>query len=639
MNKKQKVMLVRIVITSILMVTLYFLPLEEIFPDEDIRRMAEAGLYFVPYLVIGYDILRKAVLCISHGDAFDENFLMAIATSGAMVIGEYEEGAAVMLFYQIGELFQSYAVGRSRRNITELMDIRPDYANIETDGEVRQVDPDEVEVGSLILVQPGERIPLDGVIESGNTNIDTRALTGESVPREAGEGDEVLSGCINMSGVIRVRTTKEADESTAAKIIDMVENAGAKKSRREKFITRFARVYTPIVCVLAVLLAVGVPVVRSFFIGIDPEWSIWIERALIMLVISCPCALVISIPLSFFGGIGGASANGILVKGSNYLEALAETKCVVFDKTGTLSKGVFEVTKVEPQGMSSEELIRYAAYAESFSKHPISLSLKKAYGKDIDKREVVDYEEISGHGVMAVVDGRKVAAGHKRLMAKLNINVENPDVPGTVIHVAVDEVYAGFIVISDVVKECSAAAIKGLRQEGVTKTVMLTGDTENTARAVAKELGLDMYRAELLPGNKVEEVEKLLAEKKGKEQLAFVGDGINDAPVLTRADVGIAMGALGSDAAIEAADIVIMDDDPARIPFAIQIARKTLAIVNQNIWLAIGVKVLCIILGAVGYANMWFAIFADVGVMVIAILNAIRALQVDKSGLLCAHGN
>lgn len=639
MNKKQKVMLIRIVITSILMVMLRFLPLEGIFPDENPRRMAEAGLYLIPYLVIGYDILRKAVLGIFHGDAFDENFLMAIATSGAMVIGEYEEGAAVMLFYQIGELFQSYAVGKSRRNITELMDIRPDYANIEKDGEVRQVDPDEVEVGSLILVQPGERIPLDGVIESGTTNIDARALTGESVPREAGEGDEVLSGCINMSGVIRVRTTKEADESTAAKIIDMVENAGAKKSRSEKFITRFAKVYTPIVCALAVLLAVGVPVIRSFFIGLAPEWSIWIERALIMLVISCPCALVISIPLSFFGGIGGASANGILVKGSNYLEALAETKCVVFDKTGTLSKGVFEVTKVEPQGMSSEELIRYAAYAESFSKHPISLSLKKAYGKDIDKREVVDYEEISGHGVMAVVDGRKVAAGHKRLMAKLNIDIENPDVPGTIIHVAVDEVYAGFIVISDVVKECSAAAIKGLKQEGVTKTVMLTGDTENTARAVAKELGLDMYRAELLPGNKVEEVEKLLAEKKGKEQLAFVGDGINDAPVLTRADVGIAMGALGSDAAIEAADIVIMDDDPARIPFAMQIARKTLAIVTQNIWLAIGVKVLCIILGAVGYANMWFAIFADVGVMVIAILNAVRALQVDKSGLLCAHGN
>lgn len=639
MNKKQKVMLIRIVITSILMVMLRFLPLEGIFPDENPRRMAEAGLYLIPYLVIGYDILRKAVLGIFHGDAFDENFLMAIATSGAMVIGEYEEGAAVMLFYQIGELFQSYAVGKSRRNITELMDIRPDYANIEKDGEVRQVDPDEVEVGSLILVQPGERIPLDGVIESGTTNIDARALTGESVPREAGEGDEVLSGCINMSGVIRVRTTKEADESTAAKIIDMVENAGAKKSRSEKFITRFAKVYTPIVCALAVLLAVGVPVIRSFFIGLAPEWSIWIERALIMLVISCPCALVISIPLSFFGGIGGASANGILVKGSNYLEALAETKCVVFDKTGTLSKGVFEVTKVEPQGMSSEELIRYVAYAESFSKHPISLSLKKAYGKDIDKREVVDYEEISGHGVMAVVDGRKVAAGHKRLMAKLNIDIENPDVPGTIIHVAVDEVYAGFIVISDVVKECSAAAIKGLKQEGVTKTVMLTGDTENTARAVAKELGLDMYRAELLPGNKVEEVEKLLAEKKGKEQLAFVGDGINDAPVLTRADVGIAMGALGSDAAIEAADIVIMDDDPARIPFAMQIARKTLAIVTQNIWLAIGVKVLCIILGAVGYANMWFAIFADVGVMVIAILNAVRALQVDKSGLLCAHGN
>lgn len=639
MNEKQKVMLVRIVITSILMVMLRFLPLEGIFPDENPRRMAEAGLYLIPYLVIGYDILRKAVLGIFHGDVFDENFLMAIATSGAMVIGEYEEGAAVMLFYQIGELFQSCAVGKSRRNITELMDIRPDYANIEEDGEIRQVDPDEVQAGSLILVQPGERIPLDGVIESGTSNIDTRALTGESVPREAGEGDEVLSGCINMSGVIRVRTTKEADESTAAKIIDMVENAGAKKSRSENFITRFARVYTPIVCYLAVLLAVGVPTVRGFFMGIAPEWSIWIERALIMLVISCPCALVISIPLSFFGGIGGASANGILVKGSNYLEALAETKCVVFDKTGTLTKGVFEVTKVEPQGVSREELIRYAAYAESFSKHPISLSLKKAYGKDIDKRDIDNYEEISGHGVMAVVDGRRVAAGHKRLMAKLNIDIENPDVQGTIIHVAVDEVYAGFIVISDAVKECSAAAIKGLKQEGVTKTVMLTGDTENTARAVAKELGLDMYRAELLPGNKVEEVEKLLADKKGKEQLAFVGDGINDAPVLTRADVGIAMGALGSDAAIEAADIVIMDDDPARIPFAMRIARKTLAIVTQNIWLAIGVKVLCIILGAVGYANMWFAIFADVGVMVIAILNAIRALQVDKSGLLCAHGN
>lgn len=639
MNNKQKVMLGRILITSILMVTLHFFPLEGGFPDENIRRMAEAGLYLIPYLVIGYDILRKAILGIFHGDVFDENFLMAIATTGAMVIGEYEEGSAVMLFYQIGELFQSYAVGKSRRNITELMDIRPDYANIEEDGEIKQIDPDEVEVGSLILVQPGERIPLDGIIESGTTTIDTRALTGESVPREAGEGDEALSGCINMSGVIRIRTTKEADESTAAKIIDMVENAGAKKSRSEKFITRFARVYTPIVCSLAVLLAVGAPIVRSFFMGIDPEWSIWFERALIMLVISCPCALVISIPLSFFGGIGGASANGILVKGSNYLEALAETKCVVFDKTGTLTKGVFEVTKVEPQGVSSEELIRYAAYAESFSKHPISLSLKKAYGKDIDKRDVDEYEEISGHGVMAVVDGRKVAAGHKRLMEKLNIKVASPEVPGTIIHVAVDAVYAGFIVVSDVVKECSAVAIKALKQAGVTKTVMLTGDTENTARAVVKELGIDMYRAELLPGNKVEEVEKLLADKKGKEQLAFVGDGINDAPVLTRADVGIAMGALGSDAAIEAADIVIMDDDPARIPFAMQIACKTLAIVTQNIWLAIGVKGLCIILGAVGYANMWFAIFADVGVMVIAILNAIRALQVDKSGLLCAHGN
>lgn len=639
MNKKQKVMLVRIIITSILMVTMHCLPLEGFFPAEDTRKLAEAGLYLIPYLVIGYDILRKAVLGIIHGEVFDENFLMAIATLGAMAIGEYEEGAAVMLFYQIGELFQSYAVGKSRRNITELMDIRPDCANIEEDGEIRQVDPDEVEVGSLILVQPGERIPIDGVIEKGTTNIDTRALTGESVPRTAREGDEVLSGCINMSGVIRVRTTREADESTAAKIIDLVENAGAKKSRSEKFITRFARVYTPIVCALAVLLAIGVPVIRSLFMGLDPQWSIWIERALIMLVISCPCALVISIPLSFFGGIGGASANGILVKGSNYLEALAETKCVVFDKTGTLTRGVFEVTRVEPKGMSREELIHYAACAESFSRHPISLSLKKAYGKDIDKRDVADYEEISGHGVMAMVDGHKVAAGHKRLMTRLDIDVENPAVPGTIIHVAVDGAYAGFIVISDVVKECSAAAIKGLKQEGVTKTVMLTGDTENTARAVAEELGLDMYRSELLPGHKVEEVEKLLADKKEKERLAFVGDGINDAPVLTRADVGIAMGALGSDAAIEAADIVIMDDDPARIPFAMQIARKTLAIVTQNIWLAIGIKVLCIILGAIGYANMWFAIFADVGVMIIAVLNAVRALQVDKSGLLCAHGN
>lgn len=639
MNKKQKAVLVRIIITSILMVTMHFLPLEGFFPDEDNRRLAEVGLYLIPYLVIGYDILRKAVLGIIHGEVFDENFLMAIATLGAMVIGEYEEGAAVMLFYQIGELFQSYAVGKSRRNITELMDIRPDCANIEEDGEIRQVDPDEVEVGSLILVQPGERIPIDGVIEKGTTNIDTRALTGESVPRTAREGDEVLSGCINMSGVIRVRTTKEADESTAAKIIDMVENAGAKKSRSEKFITRFARVYTPIVCALAVLLAIGVPVIRSLFMGLDPQWSVWIERALIMLVISCPCALVISIPLSFFGGIGGASANGILVKGSNYLEALAETKCVVFDKTGTLTRGVFEVTRVEPQDMSREELIHYAACAESFSRHPISLSLKKACGKDIDKRDVADYEEISGHGVMAVVEGHRVAAGNKRLMTRLDINVENPAVPGTIIHVAVDGAYAGFIVISDVVKECSAAAIKGLKQEGVTKTVMLTGDTENTARAVAEELGLDMYCSELLPGSKVEEVEKLLGAKRGKEQLAFVGDGINDAPVLTRADVGIAMGALGSDAAIEAADIVIMDDDPARIPFAMQIARKTLAIVTQNIWLAIGVKILCIILGAVGYANMWFAIFADVGVMVIAVLNAVRALRVDKSGLLCAHGN
>ncbi len=636
MNKKQKIMLVRIIITSIFMTTLSFLPFETLFPDESTRKMAEAGLYLIPYLIIGYDILRKAILGIVHGDVFDENFLMAIATTGAMALGEYEEGAAVMLFYQVGELFQSYAVGKSRRNITDLMDIRPDYANIEVDGEIQQVDPDEVEVGSVILIQPGEKVPLDGVIVSGTTNIDTRALTGESVPREAGEGDEVLSGCINMSGVIRVRTTKEADESTAAKIIDMVENAGARKSRSEKFITRFARVYTPIVCALAVLLAVGVPLVRGYAMGLAPEWSVWIERALIMLVISCPCALVISIPLSFFGGIGGASAQGILVKGSNYLEALADTKYVVFDKTGTLTKGVFEVTQVEPQGMSKDELVHFAAYAESYSKHPISLSLKKAYGKDINMKDVADYEEISGHGVMAMVDGRKVAAGHKRLMAKLDINVENPDVPGTIIHVAVDGKYAGYIVISDIIKDTSAAAIKGLKQAGVSKTVMLTGDTEITAKAVATTLGLDMYRSELLPSNKVEEVEKLLDSKKEKEQLAFVGDGINDAPVLTRADVGIAMGALGSDAAIEAADIVLMDDDPAKIPLAMRIARKTLGIVSQNIWMAIGVKVLCIILGAIGYANMWFAIFADVGVMVIAILNAIRALRVDTTGLVFA---
>ena len=636
MNKKQKIMLVRIIITSIFMTTLSFLPFETLFPDEGTRKMAEAGLYLIPYLIIGYDILRKAILGIVHGDVFDENFLMAIATTGAMALGEYEEGAAVMLFYQVGELFQSYAVGKSRRNITDLMDIRPDYANIEVDGEIQQVDPDEVEVGSVILIQPGEKVPLDGVIVSGTTNIDTRALTGESVPREAGEGDEVLSGCINMSGVIRVRTTKEADESTAAKIIDMVENAGARKSRSEKFITRFARVYTPIVCALAVLLAVGVPLVRGYAMGLAPEWSVWIERALIMLVISCPCALVISIPLSFFGGIGGASAQGILVKGSNYLEALADTKYVVFDKTGTLTKGVFEVTQVEPQGMSKDELVHFAAYAESYSKHPISLSLKKAYGKDINMKDVADYEEISGHGVMAMVDGRKVAAGHKRLMAKLDINVENPDVPGTIIHVAVDGKYAGYIVISDIIKDTSVAAIKGLKQSGVSKTVMLTGDTEITAKAVATTLGLDMYRSELLPSNKVEEVEKLLDSKKEKEQLAFVGDGINDAPVLTRADVGIAMGALGSDAAIEAADIVLMDDDPAKIPLAMRIARKTLGIVSQNIWMAIGVKVLCIILGAIGYANMWFAIFADVGVMVIAILNAIRALRVDTTGLVFA---
>lgn len=618
------------------MTTLSFLPFETLFPDESTRKMAEAGLYLIPYLIIGYDILRKAILGIVHGDVFDENFLMAIATTGAMALGEYEEGAAVMLFYQVGELFQSYAVGKSRRNITDLMDIRPDYANIEVDGEIQQVDPDEVEVGSVILIQPGEKVPLDGVIVSGTTNIDTRALTGESVPREAGEGDEVLSGCINMSGVIRVRTTKEADESTAAKIIDMVENAGARKSRSEKFITRFARVYTPIVCALAVLLAVGVPLVRGYAMGLTPDWSVWIERALIMLVISCPCALVISIPLSFFGGIGGASAQGILVKGSNYLEALADTKYVVFDKTGTLTKGVFEVTQVEPQGMSKDDLVHFAAYAESYSKHPISLSLKKAYGKDINMKDVADYEEISGHGVMAMVDGRKVAAGHKRLMAKLDINVENPDVPGTIIHVAVDGKYAGYIVISDIIKDTSVAAIKGLKQSGVSKTVMLTGDTEITAKAVATTLGLDMYRSELLPSNKVEEVEKLLDSKKEKEQLAFVGDGINDAPVLTRADVGIAMGALGSDAAIEAADIVLMDDDPAKIPLAMRIARKTLGIVSQNIWMAIGVKVLCIILGAIGYANMWFAIFADVGVMVIAILNAIRALRVDTTGLVFA---
>ncbi len=697
MTKKQKKTLYRIIIAAVLMVALHFVPVE---------GYLRFALYLVPYFIIGYDILRKAVLGICHGEVFDENFLMAVATVGAMLLGvyneskglegEFAEGVAVMLFYQIGELFQAVAVGRSRKNISALMDIRPDYANIEDqEGNLEQVDPDDVEVGTVILVQPGEKVPIDGVVTSGASTLNTSALTGESVPREVHEGEEIISGCVNLTGLLRIRTTKEFGESTVSKILDLVENSSMKKARTENFITRFARYYTPAVCYSALALAV-VPSVINLILGNPAGWSTWVIRALTFLVISCPCALVISIPLSFFGGIGGASSCGILVKGSNYLEALARTKYVVFDKTGTLTKGVFQVTEIcptagfaqklgeaqdeasmglqgdgseadsarqareagalaqtegtEPEfdgGHHSEEtgsasagvrqsaqerLLELAAYAESYSNHPISKSLKEAYGKEIRPSLVSDVEEISGHGVKAKVDGVSVAAGNARLMESLQLPYEEPRQPGTIVHVAVDGAYAGYILIADVVKEQAKEAIAALKAAGVKTTVMLTGDTRLTAEHVAGQLGLDEVQSELLPGDKVEAVESLLARKGPKENLAFVGDGINDAPVLSRADIGVAMGALGSDAAIEAADIVLMDDNPMKLALAIRISRKCLGIVYENIVFALAVKAACLILGAVGLANMWIAIFADVGVMVLAVLNAIRCLKVSGSG-------
>jgi len=619
MSKKQKKVLIRIIISAVLVIAFHFLPVENPY----IRLV----LFLIPYLIIGYDILKKAGLGIIHGKVFDENFLMALATVGAIILGEYVEGTAVMLFYQIGELFQSYAVGKSRRNISALMDIRPDYANIEQDGGLEQVDPDDVEVGMVIVVQPGEKVPIDGVVINGNSTLNTSALTGESVPREVAEGDEVISGCVNLSGVLHIQTTKEFGESTVSKILDLVENSSMKKSRSENFITRFAKYYTPAVCIGALALAVLPPLV-NLLLGNPAGWQQWIIRALTTLVISCPCALVISIPLSFFGGIGGASAKGILVKGSNYLEALSETKYVVCDKTGTLTKGVFEVTHIETAGaVTKEELLELAAYVESYSNHPISKSLKEAYGETIDTSRVSDVEEISGHGVTASVDGKMVSVGNVKLMKKLHISPMQPQKNGTEIHVAIDGVYVGYILIADIVKPNARAAVAGLKEAGVKQVVMLTGDAKRVADAVAGELGIDVVRSELLPADKVEEVEKLLAEKGAKEKLAFVGDGINDAPVLSRADIGIAMGALGSDAAIEAADIVLMDDDPAKIATAMKISRKTLRIVHQNIVFALAVKFACLGFGAIGYVNMWWAIFADVGVMIIAVLNATRALR------------
>ncbi len=644
MNKKQKKVLVRIFIAAVLMVGFSVLSVEGIF------RFA---LFMIPYLVIGYDILKKAGKGILNRQVFDENFLMAVATVGAILLGEYTEGVAVMLFYQIGELFQSYAVGKSRRNISDLMDIRPDYANVEQDGKLVKTDPDEVEIGSIIVVQPGEKVPIDGIIVEGNTTLNTSALTGESVPRSAKSGDEVISGCINLNGVIKVQTTKEFGESTVSKILELVENASSRKSRSENFISRFAKYYTPAVCYGALALAVLPPLVRLLFLGADAQWDVWIYRALTFLVISCPCALVISIPLSFFAGIGGTSSQGVLVKGSNYLEALASAKYVVFDKTGTMTLGVFEVSGVHHNELEEKKLLEYAALAESYSTHPISKSLQRAYvnashgasvavtaeakheaGKAadeavnvaLDQARVSDVEEIGGEGVLATVDGIRVAAGNGKLMRRLGIAYRECHHVGTVVHMVLDGEYAGHILISDMIKPHAKEAISKLKQAGVKKTVMLTGDSARVAEQVARELGIDEVHAELLPGDKVSMVEKLLDEKAANEKLAFVGDGINDAPVLSRADIGIAMGALGSDAAIEAADIVLMDDDPVKIAQAIGIARKCIRIVYENIYFAIGVKILCLILGAVGIANMWLAIFADVGVMVIAVLNAVRAL-------------
>lgn len=620
MTKKQKKVLYRIIAAFLLLIAVHFVPVE---------GYLQLALYMIPYLIIGYDILRKAVLGILHKEIFDENFLMAVATVGAILLGEYREGVAVMLFYQIGELFQAVAVGKSRRNISALMDIRPDYANIENaSGQLEQVDPDEVAVGTVIVVCPGEKVPIDGRVVEGSSTLNTSALTGESVPREVTVGDEVISGCVNTTGLLKIETVREFGESTVSKILDLVENSSMKKSRSENFITKFAKYYTPAVCYGALALAVLPPVV-NLLLGNSASWSSWVIRALTFLVISCPCALVISIPLSFFGGIGGASACGILVKGSNYLEALAQTRCVVFDKTGTLTKGVFQVTEVAPAaGVEPAELLYYAAHAESYSGHPISKSLKEACGQPIDPEIVTEVEELGGHGVTARVAGHAVAAGNARLMQKLNLNhTENTGI-GTVVHVAVDGSYAGYILIADVVKETSQEAIAALKKAGVKKTVMLTGDARAVAEHVAAQLGLDEVHSELLPGDKVERVETLLASKSQKDKLAFVGDGINDAPVLSRADIGIAMGAMGSDAAIEAADIVLMDDNPLKIAQAIRISRKCLRIVYENIVFALGVKAVCLVLGALGIANMWMAIFADVGVMVLAVLNAIRCLKV-----------
>ena len=619
-------MLVRILVTSVMLIVLNFLPIGGVW---------QLAAYLAAYFVIGYDILQKAGKSILNGRAFDENFLMALATVGAFVVavwtksGDYVEGIAVMLFYQIGELFQSYAVGKSRRNISALMDIRPDYANIERDGELVQVDPDEVEVGSVIVVQPGEKVPLDGVVLSGSASLNTSALTGESVPRDVHEGDEIISGCIDMSGVLKIRTTKAFGESTVSKILDLVENASSRKSQSEAFISRFAKVYTPVVCIAALLLALAVPGVRMLA-GLPADWVNWIYRALTFLVVSCPCALVISIPLSFFAGIGGASKEGILIKGSNYLEALSEAKILVFDKTGTLTQGVFEVTGVHHNTMEEERILDYAAHAECASSHPISKSLQKAYGKPIDRSRVSDIEELSGHGIVAKVDGHAVAAGNAKLMKKLGIDYVDCHSAGTIIHMAIDGAYAGHIIVSDIVKPHAKEAVAELKHAGVKKTVMLTGDAKRVAEQVAGELGIDEVHSELLPGDKVVQVEALLANKGKKEKLAFVGDGINDAPVLTRADIGIAMGAMGSDAAIEAADIVLMDDDPLQIAKAIKISRKCIGIVKQNIVFSLVVKFGCLALTAIGVTNMWAAIFADVGVMVLAVLNAIRALHYDK---------
>ena len=623
MTKKQKKVLVRIIVAAVLLIILHFVPLE---------GMWLGLLYLIPYAVIGYDILRKAVLGIMHGEVFDENFLMAVATVGAMGLGEYSEGVAVMLFYQIGELFQSVAVGKSRQNISALMDIRPDYANIEAeDGSLEQVDPDDVEIGTIIVVRPGEKVPIDGVVVEGTSTLNTSALTGESVPREITVDQNVISGCVNLTGLLKIRTTKEFGESTVSKILDLVENSSMKKSKSENFITKFARYYTPAVCYSALALAILPPVI-NLIMGNPAAWSTWIIRALTFLVISCPCALVISIPLSFFGGIGAASACGILVKGSNYLEALSETKYVVFDKTGTLTKGVFDVTGIYPgRDFTEDELLEYAAYAESYSNHPISKSLKISYGKELEASNVSDVEEISGHGVTAKVNGKQVAAGNAKLMKSLNLSYTENTGVGTVVHVAVDGKYAGYILISDVIKDGAKEAIASLKNSGVKKCVMLTGDSKTVAEYVADELKLDEVHSELLPADKVSCVEKLLQDKSEKEKLAFVGDGINDAPVLSRADIGIAMGALGSDAAIEAADVVLMDDNPAKIALAMRISRKCLRIVYENIVFALAVKAICLILGALGIANMWVAIFADVGVMVLAVLNAIRCLRIKNN--------